>query len=107
MRSFNAGILDCYDYVNIAHGSNCLTNIEDGVYCREWKDQNGNNCLIKGLFDSNHPDPRSKYVRENIHILGFVHESDYTENELSEKIKLFYNPLLTSSIYYFKHGRLG
>ena len=92
MRSFNAGMSDYCDYANIACGSKFLINVDNGAYCRNWIDQNGKVNLIKGLFDPDYPDIRSKRIHESIHILGFVHESDYDEKELITKTRLFYNP---------------
>lgn len=94
MRSFNAGHSDRYDYFNIAYGSETLSSIcDNNANCREWIDQNGKQNPIKGLFDDAHPDPRSRYLHERVHILGFISEEKYIENELlkPDTIYLFYN----------------
>ncbi len=95
MRSFNAGISDCYDYHNIAYGSKSLIDKHDGIYCRRWIDQsNATESYISGLFDEQHPDIKSQYVRERIHVLGFILEKKYSKNELKNNIKFFCNPNL-------------
>lgn len=98
MRSPIGGMSDHYDGFNIAYGSKRLIAVDNGVYCRKWVDQNGKESLIKGLFDKCHPESGSSHVRERIHVLGFVLEKDYAENELIDKIKFFYNP------QYFQQG---
>jgi len=92
MRSFNAGMSDLYDYWNIAYGSTSLINYNHGIYCRNWCTPDGKTSLIKGLFDDLHPDNRSQYIRDKIHVLGFVHEKHYAEQELINNIYFLYNP---------------
>lgn len=94
IRSFNAGGVDPFDYLNIAYGSKILTTKENGVFCRFWIDETGKEELFKGLFDGEHPDPNSKLIRERIHALGFIAEDSYEDNILMEKLEIMRNPLL-------------
>jgi len=98
MRGFNAGIADYFDYYNIVYGSQSLLNRDNGVYCRNWIDKEGKCELIKGLFASDHPSKKSKYVMERIHIIGFICEEKYSNNEIAAKIRFFGNPNLITNI---------
>lgn len=92
MRSFNAGGIDPYDYLNIAYGSKSLINIDHGFLCRNWIDQNGREDFVIGLFDDQHPDSNSKFIRERIHALGFIAEQSYDKGHLISNLKIFPNP---------------
>ena len=51
---------------------------------------------IKGLFEPSNPLPAAKFVRERIHILGFVAEKAYQKGELTRSLFLINNPFLFS-----------
>ena len=91
MRAFNAGGSDTYDYCNIAFGSDPLKNVNGGSCCRYWRDKDKEH-IIQGLFDTTHPETRSVNIRDRIHVLGFIFEKTFNENELIENMECFYNP---------------
>lgn len=91
IRTFNMGISDVGDYINFLFGNEKFPD----EYKRYW-DKDGQKELIRGLLDENHPDPRSKILKENIHAIGFVKEKNYTLGEISSVIKLYANPRFMS-----------
>lgn len=93
VRSNSAGISDHYDYHIVTYGSHSLTNVNDGIYCREFIDNDSNDMEhIKGVFEQNNPNPNSKIIRERIHFICFVKEQEYKENEIINKMDVFLNP---------------
>ena len=92
MRTFNMGMSDFGDFMNIVYGSKDLPD----VYKRYWVNEDGKKELVRGLFDPKHPDKRSKRLRENIHAIGFIKEKCYEVNEINSIIKLYANTLLIS-----------
>ncbi|MBI3894544.1 MAG: hypothetical protein HY313_01300 [Acidobacteria bacterium] len=52
---------------------------------------------IKGLFEKSNPLKGARFVRERIHFLGFVRESDYREGEIPNASLYFGNPQLFSN----------
>lgn len=95
-RSLSAGGNDKCDYINIAYGSQCLLNVDNGFLCRYWI-RDGGKELIKGIFDKNHPDTKCKVLQERIHAAAFIEEKLYNEDEIYNELVIFFNPQFFSS----------
>lgn len=93
MRGFLVGVSDGGDYMNILYGSERLPEqykvrwINAETQKKEW---------IVGLFDQHHPDPRSRYLRERVHAVGFMKEK-FEDDKIINNLQLFYNPRFFSS----------
>jgi hypothetical protein len=81
-------VIDNYDYVQISHGP---AKVPDQNV--QW----WNNQPIRGLFQKTNPTKAAQYVRERIHILAFVCESEYTDTEICSKVFCAPNPHLFAS----------
>jgi transcriptional regulator with XRE-family HTH domain len=97
-RSFNSGISDLDDYKLIAYGNKDVYE----SHRQYWIDQNGQRNDIKGVFDNDHPDLRSKYIQERIHAIAFIEEKIYSDGEINNKdknnkycVEFLTNPKLT------------
>lgn len=97
MRSFNSGGCDLDDYKIIAYGNKDVYE----PYRQYWIDQNGQKKDIKGVFDEDHPDARSKYIQERIHAIAFIEEKGYFVGEMNNndknnkcRVKFLINPEL-------------
>ena len=97
MRSFNAGISDFNDYKLIAYGNKEVNE----HYWQYWVDQNDQKSGIKGVFDKDHPDLRSKCLQERIHVIVFIKEKRYFAGEMNNnnksndcRVKFLINPKL-------------
>ena len=86
-------MLDNWDYENIVYGSKGLSDI----YKRTWIKADGTKELILGVFDPHFPDARAQYLQERVHAIGFVQERTFTENEITNNIKLYANDRFLSS----------
>lgn len=84
---------DGIDYRQIAYGP-------DGVP-RKYKEliHYWENKPIRGLFEklSMHPSRAASLLQSRIHLLGFISEKEYRENEIIEKAYWLPNPFLVSS----------
>ncbi|MBX9586559.1 MAG: hypothetical protein K2X50_04805 [Gammaproteobacteria bacterium] len=96
MRSFSWGDPDVWDFVNIAYGSKCLLDVDQGFLCRAWLENNRRE-WVKGVFEKNHPEEKCKFIRERIHAVGFIAEKVYNEQEFLKELKIFWNPHLFDS----------
>lgn len=114
VRGSNGGSgLDINDYRNLLYGGKSFTDPEEhdlyAVYeikVNEKKEIRRE--LIKGIFDSENSDPRSKYLQDRIHGIGFIHEKRYELDEIkSSNIRIFPNPKFTKklqSLNYYLEG---
>ena len=92
INSFNSGVSDKYDYINIVYGSTRLRDIEDGVHVRCWYDQQKKcNEMIKGVFDPDHSNLKAKILQKRVHAIVFIKENFEEE---STNINLYVNPNL-------------
>jgi hypothetical protein len=76
-------VIDNDDYRQIAYGR---TGVHE-ANVQHWQDM-----PIKGLFEQGNPTKATKYVRERIHILAFVCESQYIPEEISSHVVCAPNP---------------
>jgi len=67
MNSFNGYSSDEDDYINIADGSKTLTNILNVRYFKKE--------MIKGVFGSNHNNPKAKILQARVHAVVFIKEN--------------------------------
>jgi HipA-like protein len=93
MRGFVIGGSDRGDYINILYGSAGFITSEDVEECgRFWiNSETKEKISMLGIFNSDHPDERAKYLQERIHGVGFISESHYANGEISTKLELFPN----------------
>lgn len=99
MRSMNAGGgADKMDICNIVYGSRRLVGkgIDYEVYSKQWKRQDGSYEYVRGVFETDHPDERAKFLQERIHALVFISEKKYETGHINSIIKVAYNPKLRS-----------
>jgi hypothetical protein len=83
---------DEMDYSNIAHGSD---GPRTNNYPRQfWETREKEKKPVKGIFGKNNPLRCSSYVKDLIHILGFVKEKKYGPRELVDQISYRENPIL-------------
>jgi hypothetical protein len=94
VRALSIGLTDHLDFHNIAYGSSSLRDIEHGVFCHSWLDENGNSELLRGVFDPSYPDKKAKHLQERVHAVAFVSEKDYVAREIGSRISFWPNPHL-------------
>lgn len=92
IRGFNGGASDFGDYMNVLYGSQGL----DDFYKRVWIAEDGTKELLKGILDTNHPDPRSKILQARVHAIGFISEKVFNKNEIMTQLKLYPNLQFTN-----------
>lgn len=94
MRGYLAG--DSMDYRQIAYGPDGIPSNRKELI-RYWND-----APTRGLFEklADHPLRAAAYLQERIHMLGFIAEHEYRENEITEKTYWLRNPhLVTNGLY--------
>lgn len=74
---------DNFDYRQMAYGPYGIAN-EYSWVIHYWKDAAGKLVPIRGLFESENPLRAARFVQERIHLLGFVTEKAYTDDEIRQ-----------------------
>jgi len=93
MRGYIVDGGDWIDYRQIAYGPDGVPS-DHKQFIHYW-----DNKPIRGLFEKldQHPAKAASLLQERIHLLGFIAEKDYKENEIIEKAYWLPNPFLVSS----------
>ena len=88
------GLGDEADWRHLVYGASGLRP----ELVKLWKDPyTGKEAAIRGLFEAECPLPAAALVRERLHVIAFVCETDFAPNELRERMVMCCNPLLFES----------
>lgn len=93
MRGYIGEGGDWIDYRQIAYGPDGVpADRKELIHCWEGKP-------IRGLFEKlqNHPAKAAPLLQARIHLLGFISEKDYVEEEVAARAYWLPNPLLVTS----------
>jgi len=87
---------DEWDYLEIAYGvAGCPRIPEHFVHFAPTR--TGEREPVKGLFDPKNPLAAASTFRERVHFLGFVHEREFVEGEITQSARYVHNPHLILS----------
>jgi hypothetical protein len=93
MRGYLGAGGDWIDYRQIAYGPDGVpSDRKELIHCWEGKP-------IRGLFENleRHPAKAAALLQNRIHLLGFIAEKEYRENEIADKVYWLPNPHLVST----------